>query len=188
MIHETVVDGHHRGALSGRLREVQAAGLAIRIVAQIYLDRSRPGIDLHRHAYRDSVGDAGKRVVARGYSDLAARHPADGFDHALLRIVEPVFRVGLQHIPSDVRAQLKKGLFPDAHRAQGREVIAPPLLRHPDAQATQAHNVVDIPIVLLNPDGMENQRSLLIDVARVAHIGRRQRIAAVGLVSLGKDC
>ncbi len=125
--------------------------------------------------------------MARGHRDPAAWHPADRFDHALFGIVEPVFGVSLQHLPSDVRTQLKEGLLPDAHSAQGCEIVAPPLLGHADAQAAHADNVVDIPIVLLNPDRMKDQRSFLIDVAGVAHVGGRQRIAAVGLVSLGKN-
>ena len=75
-------------------------------------------------------------------------------------MIEPLRGKGCKLVPADLATQLKSFTLADPRRTDHGQKVAPPLLRHADAQATHADNVVDIPIVLLNLDGME--RSTLL--------------------------
>ena len=62
------------------------------------------------------------------------------------------------------------------------------MARHADAHLAHANDVVDVLVVLLNLDGGKYERAFRVHVDCGSHIGRRQRISAVGLVRFGEHC
>ena len=66
----------------------------------------------------------------------------------------------------------------------GGEIVAEPLIRHPDAAPAHADDVVDIAIVPLHLDAGEDQRTFVIDVPGRREIGGRLAVAHVRLMGL----
>ena len=187
MIGDAVVDADHRGAERAGLAQVEPARLAVRVVAQVDQDPGLLGADLDRDLERDAVGHPRKRVVAGLDHRAPARQPADRLDHALLGIVEPVLGVLRERVPADLLAQRQQLALADPRRAERRQVVAPPLLGHADPGHAHADDVADVPVVALDRDPGKDQRALLVDVAGVADVGGRLRVAAVGLVRLAQQ-
>jgi hypothetical protein len=65
MVQDAIIDADHRRRARAAFREVQAAGLAIDVVAQVDDDAAVRRIDFELDLDRDSVGDAGKRIMPR---------------------------------------------------------------------------------------------------------------------------
>ena len=103
---------------------------------------------------------------------------------AVLGVVEPLLDERAQRLAAVFRAQLLEPRLADARRTEHRQVVAVPLLGHADAAAAHADDVVDVLVVALHAHGREDQAAFLVDVARVGHVGRRLRVAAVGLMRL----
>ena len=68
----------------------------------------------------------------------------------------------------------------------GREIVAVPDLRHADAPPAHADDVVDVAVVALHLHAREDQAALGVDVVHVRHVRGGLRVAAVGLVRLGR--
>ncbi len=92
----------------------------------------------------------------------------------------------MQPVPADIGRQRQKLALADAGGAHHGEVVAPPLLRHADAHLAHPHHVLDVAEVALDLHCRKDQRPFLIDVARRAHVGRRDRVAAIRLMRLGQ--
>ena len=115
----------------------------------------------------------------------AARHLAHGSDHQLLAVVEPLLGELGEGVPADLAAEGGDLPLADPRRAQHREIVAPPLVRHADAQAAHTHDVLDVLVVALDLHRREDQRAFLVHVARAAVIGGGDGVAAVRLMRLG---
>jgi hypothetical protein len=187
VVDDAVVDADHRSRAGAALGEIEAAGLAIDIVAQVNPDHRVQGVDLHLELHRKPVGNAGERVVGRMDRHLARRQPLDGRHHLALAIVEPVGGVALERVPAELAAEFEQLALADPDGAQRRQVIPPPLLRHANARPAHADQVVVVLVARLDPGGREDEGPLLVDVDRVAHVGRGLRVAAIRLVRLGED-
>ena len=135
---------------------------------------------------RDAVGQARVRVV-RASCRGACRCGSllDRLIHASLAVVEPLADDLADHVDAVVGAQLLEAPLGDARRAEAREVVAVPLVRHADAAPAHADDVVDVLVVALDAHARERERALVVDVLGARHVRRRQRVAAVGLVGLG---
>ena len=60
------------------------------------------------------------------------------------------------------------------------------MLRHTDAHLAHPHDVHLVLIVRLDPDRGKDKRAFRVDVLGRAHVGRRQRVAAIRLMALGE--
>ena len=178
----------HAGGERTGLRQVESAGIGGRIVAQIHRDAGSLAVDLHLgphgNALRRSAGD---RIVGRARHAPPARHPANGLDHQALGVVEHLGGVLGERLPADLPAHLEHGPLADARRSEHREVVAVPLVRHPDPHPAHPDDVLDVPVVTLNLHRGEDERPFLVDVPGRPHVRRGQRVAAVRLVGLGED-
>ena len=113
---------------------------------------------------------------------LPTRQSANRRYHALLAVVEPRLHVLSQRLPTILGAQSQQLPLTDARRSQRGEIVSPPLLGHPYAQHAHAHDIVDVAIVVLHLHRREDQRPFFVHVTRRRVIGRRYRVADVGLV------
>ena len=160
-------------------------GIASGIVAEVDVDDRLIGVDVDHDLDRDAVLGIGEGVVHRGGHGPAARHLAHGRDHQLLAVVEPLLGELREGVPTDLVAEGHDLALADPRRAELREIVAPPLLRHADAQAAHAHDVLDVLVVALDLDRREDQRAFFVHVARAAVIGGGDGVAAVRLMRLG---
>ena len=134
---------------------------------------ARVGVDLDVDVDRHAVGQARERVVAAARL-RAGRSAACGSAcvHAPLGVVEPLAR-------RTARASRRRSLsassvqppLADARRADRRQVVAVPLSGTRIRAPAHADDVVDVLVVALDPHAGEDQRALLVDVARVRHVG-----------------
>src|SRR5262249_16672385 len=74
----------------------------------------------------------------------------------------------------------------DAGGSKRREIVTPPLVRNAHPHAAHANNIHDMLIVLLDFHCGKDERAFRIYIFGGAHIRSWQRVAAIGLVSLGK--
>ena len=103
---------------------------------------------------------------------------------ATLGVVEPLLDELRERLRPVLRAELLQARLADPGGAEHRQVVAVPLVGHPDPAAAHADHVVDVAVVALHAHRREDQAALLVDVPRIRHVGRRLRVAAVGLVRL----
>ncbi len=121
--------------------------------------------------------------VPRPSSD-AGRQLPQRLDHAPLAVVEPLRDEAPDRLEPVLGTQLLQPPLGDPRGAERRQVVAVPLLGHPDAAPAHPDHVLDVAVVLLDADAREVQRAFLVDVARAGVVRRRQRVAAVRLVRL----
>ena len=165
---------------------IQAARQIVEVVAQVDLDAGLVGQDPHLHLDGNAIlGRSGEGVVDADRDGFPTRHLPDRRDHALLAVVEPLFRERMKAVPPHLRAKCANLTLPDARRAEHAEKIPVPLLRHADSHLAHTDDVLIQLTVFLHTNAREDQRSLLIDVARVAEIGRGNGVSRIGLVGLG---
>ena len=105
--------------------------------------------------------------------------------HASLGVVEPLLDELLDRLHPVLGHELLESGLADAGRADHRQVVAVPLVGHPNPAPAHADDVRDVLVIALHPHRREDQPALLVDVAREGHVGRRIGVAAVGLMRLG---
>ena len=73
----------------------------------------------------------------------------------------------------------------DPRRAELGQIVAVPLVGHPDPPPAHPDDVIHVLVVALDSDAREVERAFLVEVASERHVGARQAVAAVGLMGLG---
>ena len=182
---DAVEDAEQQRALAAGLREVEAAGHRIGVVAEVDVDHRVGRVHVHHDLDRDAVLGVGEGVVHRRGLGPAARHLAHGGDHELLAVVEPLLGKLREGVPADLAAEGRNLALTDPRRAERRQVVAPPLVGDADAQAAHADDVLDVLVVALDLNCREDQRAFLVNVPRAAVIGGGDGVAAVRLMGLG---
>jgi len=104
--------------------------------------------------------------------------------HALLGIVEPLVDESLHGGPPVPAAHLLEPPLSHAGRADAGEVVPVPLGRHANAALHHAHEVPHVLVVPLYAHRREDQGTFLVHVLGDGHVGRRQTVAAIGLMGL----
>ena len=120
---------------------------------------------------------------------------ANRFESIVREMTNTLFRTGRSAVLNTARDfscsivtadnQLLQATLSHPRRAQRGEVVAVPLIRHPDTPPAHADDVVDIPITRLDTNAGKVQCPLLVEVLHERHVGRRLAVAAVGLMRLG---
>ena len=184
---QRVEDAHHRGGARAGLAHVEAEGQRIAVVSQVDLDPRIGRVDVHGHLYCHAIRRARDRVVGAGDREAAGGQTFECVDHAPLAVVEPLGREAIQSLPARLVRESEQ--LPLAHTggAQHGEEVAPPLVRHADAHAAHADDILDGLVAALHLHGGEDQRAFLVHVARRAVVGGGDGIAAIGLMRLGDD-
>ena len=116
--------------------------------------------------------------------ELRGGQLADRVLGAALGIVEPRLDEALDLGDAVFGAELLQPPLADARRADAGQIVAIPLVGNADAPAAHADDVVIVLVVALHLDAGEVERALHVDVLRGGVIGRRNRVAAIGLVRL----
>ena len=145
------------------------------------------GIYLGDHLDLDALGQARNRVVAGAPFQALRRKPADRLLHRALGVVEPLADERLDRLEPVPLDHLMDPPLADPGRADGRQVVAVPDLRDPDPPFAHPDDVVDVAVVLLDPDAGKDQPPLRVDILDVGDVGRRFGVAAVRLVRLGRS-
>jgi len=181
---ERVQHPRHRVVDRADHRLVQARGHGVDVVAQVDLDPPRIGVDRHLRPHRDAVGERAHRVVRPLGLEGHPRQLLDRRRHPPLR-VEPLGDELAHGVDPVLVDDLLQPSLADPRRAEHRQVVAVPLVRHADPPPAHADPVADVLVVALHLRGAEDQRALLVVVAREGVVARRDRVADVGLVGLG---
>ena len=184
---ERVEDAHHRRRARAGLAHVEAEGQGIAVVAQVDLDARLGRVDAQRDLHGHAVRRAGDRVVGAGDREASRGQPFECIDHAPLAVVEPLGGEAVERLPTGLPGKRQK--LPLAHPrcAQHGKEIAPPLVGHANAHPAHADDVLDGLVAALHLHRREDQRALLVHVARRAVIGGGDGVAAIGLMRLGDD-
>ena len=184
---QRVENAHHRGRPRAGLAHIQAEGEGIAVVAKIDLDPRVRRVDAQGDFHGDALRRARNRIVAAGNRQAPGGQSLERIDHAPLAVVEPLGREAVQRLPTGLLGDCQQ--LPLAHPggAQHGEEVPPPLVRHADAHPAHADDVLDGLVAPLHLHCREDQRALLVHVARRAVIGGGDGIAAIGLMRLGDD-
>ncbi len=144
----------------------------------------RVGVDIDLHFQFQPVGQhALERIRAAGVHQMCLGQLANVVDHAPLGIVEPLAHEGLDRVLAVLFAERLEPALGDAGRAQPGEIVAVPLVGHPDACPAHAHDVLDILEVALDAHAREDQCAFLVNVACPHEIAGRDRVSDVGHVA-----
>ena len=179
---------HHGRGARGRFGQVQAAGLAVRVVGQVHLDLCRVPVHLDAGAHFQPVGKgAGNRIMPAGSNRFAGWQAPDGIDHQALAVIEPFGRVRSEFFPIHLPQQFKQFAFTDPCGAQQGEEVAVPQLGHPDPDLRHAQHVLPVPVVFLYLHAGKYQCAFFVNVPRRRRVCGGHRVPAVCKVRLGDD-
>ena len=167
-----------------RARLVEAVRDAVDVVAEVDLDDGGFWIDRDRHTKRDAVRHAEHRVMVADAGDGALGEATEGADHPALGIAEPGSGERLQRVEAVRLDELLETPLAGARGAEGREIVAVPLFRHPNPGLAHADDVLVVLVALLHLHAGKAECALLVDVACVGGVRRWLAVAAVGLMGL----
>ena len=179
---------HHRRGARGRFGQVQAAGLAIRVVGQVHLDARGVAVDLEMDTHFKTIRQGARdRIVPAGGGRFPRGQAPDRIDHQALTVIEPFGRVCGKFFPVHLLQQFQQFAFADPDRAQQGEEVAVPQLGHPDPDLRHAQHVLPVPVVFLYLHAGKYQRAFFVNVPRRSRVGGGYRVPAIGQVRLGDD-
>ena len=180
-----VEHAYHSTRARAGLAQVQAAGHGVGVVPQVHLDGGLFAVDSNMRGDGDALfRRAGHGVVRAVGGGLPCGEFFDGGDHELLAVVEPLLREVVQRLPAVFIPHGEHLALADSRSAYHGEVIAVPLLGHADAHPAEIDEILVVLEVFLHLGGREDERALLIHVARVAHVGGGLAASAVRLMGL----
>ncbi len=182
---DAVEDPGHDVVHGAGARFVDSRRHAVDVIGQVDVDHRRLGVDAHLHVDRDAVRQRPEGVVPAVAGDRPLRHLRDDVRHPPLGVVEPLLDELLHRLDAVLGDEVLQPALADAGRANHRQVIAVPLVRHADAAAAHTDDVADVGVVTLHADGGEDDPPFLVDVAGEGHVGGWVGVAAVGLMRLG---
>ena len=129
------------------------------------------------------IGSTGSCALSETSDALGS--PRNRPCHALLGVIQPVFDRSRNSLGSKRPAQLLETPLANPRGADQREKVAAPLCRHPDAPFAHADDIVVDRAPALHEDAGEDERTLLVHIAREGVIGGGCAIADIGLMRLG---
>src|SRR6202035_2529647 len=160
---DAVEDPDQRGGVRRRFGQVQPAGQAVGVVAQVDLYLARLRVDRHGGLQTDALLDPPQR---HGVVDVVAGAPSrrqgpDGGADALLAVVEPVLDVAVERVPADLFADLQQLALTHPGGSDHAEIVAVPVLRNADPRHAHADHVLHVAVVLLDLHAGEDQGTVV---------------------------